>query len=82
MRSLMAVALLLGLSGCAVFQKVQETTNAVVRDYCKTNAMDREILRMQVNQATAPNTIEIHCAADVILSPDQINAINKSQQIQ
>lgn len=77
---LVTLALLSGcLSGCAAFQKVQEATNSVVRDYCKTNAMDREILRMQVNQATAPNTVEIHCAADAVLSPDQIKALQDGQ---
>ena len=73
------ITTLVALNGCAAFSKVQDVANTVVKDYCKTNLQDRAILRMQVDNAVQPNSVQINCASDNTISPAQLKAIQEHQ---
>lgn len=61
MIALLSVAL---LSACAYFQPVADKVGDAVKDYCKQPLEARKLVRAQVNQAAAPNVVQVTCFGD------------------
>lgn len=66
MKKLLAVLLcaFIILAGCAALQPVASRAAGVIKDYCLQSYDQRLVIRSQVNQSIAPNTIKITCVGD------------------
>ena len=53
---------LVTITGCAYFSAAESVLKDRVAAYCTTPEMDRAFMRTKINEAIAPNAIEIHCA--------------------
>ena len=79
MRNLVSLVLIATLSGCGVFGKVQDVIGSGVKDYCRTPYTDREIIRLQVNAAARPNSVQVNCFGDPVASHDGMPVLTPAQ---
>lgn len=67
MKRTTAAALLLAagaLAGCSLIASFQDRIGSAVARYCEEPAETRDALREAINARTAPNRIQVDCAAD------------------
>lgn len=63
MKFVLAV-LVLSLTSCAYFQPAADKVGAAVKEYCIQPLEQRLVVRAAVNQAAAPNAVQITCFGD------------------
>jgi hypothetical protein len=64
MKTMILVCVSILVSGCATFQSIASRAKPIVERYCAQDLYLRELTRMEVNEAIAPNSIFIGCAND------------------
>jgi uncharacterized protein YceK len=65
MKSVIAIAVLVTLSGCTAFStKVAPQVAKGVNRYCLEPLSERQLIRSQVNGMITPNSIKVTCAGD------------------